>query len=74
MDAIINIFKRIWLTLKTFIEFLKDVRGELKKVTWPSKSEVTNSTIVVIVCTIIIGVYLWLCDFLFSKILGLIIR
>jgi preprotein translocase subunit SecE len=73
MDAIINFFKRIWLTLKNFIEFLKDVRGELKKVTWPSKQEVINSTIVVIVCTLIIGIFLWLCDFAFSKILSLII-
>ena len=74
MDAIFNFFKKIWSLLNNLILFLKDVRGELRKVTWPSKQDVIGSTIVVIVCTLIIGIYLWLCDFVFSRILGLIIR
>ena len=74
MDAIFDFFKKIWSSLNYFVGFLKDVRGELRKVTWPPKEDVINSTITVIVCTLIIGIYLWLCDFVFSKILGLIIR
>jgi len=38
---------------------------ETKKVTWPSKSEVINTTTVVVVASFIFGVYLYLCDLVF---------
>jgi preprotein translocase subunit SecE len=46
--------------------FLKDVRAELKKVTWPSKNEVVNTTVVVIAATIFFGFYLFFMDVIFS--------
>ena len=46
--------------------FLKDVRAELKKVTWPSKNEVTSTTIVVIAATVFFGFYLFFMDVIFS--------
>jgi preprotein translocase subunit SecE len=51
---------------RRFGNFLKDVRAELKKVTWPSKAEVTSTTIVVIVATVFFGIYLFLMDALAS--------
>ncbi len=51
---------------KRFGNFLKDVRSELKKVTWPSRAEVTSTTIVVIAATIFFGFYLFLMDLVFS--------
>jgi len=74
MDAIFKFFKKIGALLNAFVVFLRDVRGELRKVTWPTKEDVMGSTTVVIVCTLILGVYLWLCDFIFSRILGFIIK
>ena len=50
--------------------FLKDVRAELKKVTWPSKNEVTSTTIVVIAATIFFGFYLFFMDIIFSWAIG----
>ncbi|MGA2532854.1 MAG: preprotein translocase subunit SecE [Candidatus Aminicenantales bacterium] len=50
--------------------FLKDVRSELKKVTWPSRSEVYSTTIVVIAATIFFGFYLFLMDVVFSWLIG----
>jgi len=50
--------------------FLKDVRAELKKVTWPARSEVYSTTIVVIAATIFFGFYLFLMDVVFSWIIG----
>jgi len=50
--------------------FLKDVRAELKKVTWPSKNEVTSTTIVVIAATIFFGFYLFFMDIIFSWVIG----
>jgi preprotein translocase subunit SecE len=51
---------------KRFGNFLKDVRSELKKVTWPSRAEVTSTTVVVIAATIFFGFYLFLMDLVFS--------
>lgn len=48
--------------IKQFIQFSKDSREELKKVTWPDRDEVTSFTVVVIVAVCIISVFLWLVD------------
>ncbi len=50
--------------------FLKDVKAELKKVTWPSKNEVTSTTVVVIAATIFFGFYLFFMDVIFSWVIG----
>lgn len=51
---------------KRFGNFLKDVRSELKKVTWPSRAEVTSTTVVVIAATVFFGFYLFFMDLVFS--------
>jgi len=51
---------------KRFGNFLKDVRAELKKVTWPSKNEVVSTTVVVIAATVFFGFYLFFMDVIFS--------
>jgi preprotein translocase subunit SecE len=43
-------------------KFLSDVRAEMKLVVWPSRSDVTNTTLVVIMTTILFAVFLWLVD------------
>ena len=56
------------------IAFLREVRAELKKVTWPTKKQVWYWTLIVIVFTLGVSLYLGLIDFLltwaFSGILG----
>ena len=54
-----------WVT--TLREGYKDVLAEMKKVTWPSRSEVVSTTVVVIVATVVFAVYLWGCDVVFYK-------
>jgi len=49
--------------------FLTDVRVELKKVTWPSRPEVYNTTIVVLITTFFFGFYLYGLDQLFFRLL-----
>ena len=60
--------------LKKLIQFLKEVKYELKKITWPGRKEVTNSTIVVLIATAIITFFLYLVDVGLSRIVGLIIK
>lgn len=49
--------------------FLKEVRAEVKKVTWPSRNEVYSTTIVVIMATLFFGFYLYVMDLLFSYVI-----
>jgi preprotein translocase subunit SecE len=48
-------------------EFVREVRGELKKVAWPTKAEVVTSTIVVLVAVIIMTLLIFGLDLVFSK-------
>jgi preprotein translocase subunit SecE len=54
--------------------FLTEVRSELKKVTWPGRSEVKSTTLVVIATSIFFGFYLWGLDLVFSRILSLVLK
>ena len=51
-----------WTRFKTF---LSEVLVETKKVIWPSKQEVINTTTVVVIASFIFGIYLYLCDLIF---------
>ena len=51
-----------WKRLKTF---LSEVVVETKKVTWPTKQEVINTTTVVVIASFIFGIYLYLCDLIY---------
>ena len=42
--------------------FFADVKSEMKKVSYPSRDEVTGTTIVVLIASVIFAVYLWLAD------------
>jgi len=50
---------------KRFRTFLTEVVVETKKVTWPTKQEVINTTTVVVVASFIFGIYLYLCVLVF---------
>jgi preprotein translocase subunit SecE len=56
------------------VDFLRDVRSEVKKVTWPTRKEALASTGVVIIAVMIVAVYLGLVDLGFSKLVGSIIK
>jgi preprotein translocase subunit SecE len=54
---------------KRFSNFLREVRSEIKKVTWPSRNEVYNTTIVVLIAMVFFGFYLYFMDAVFSYVL-----
>ena len=47
--------------------FLSEVRNEMGRVTWPSQKEVYATTIVVILFSVTMGVYLWGVDLVLDK-------
>lgn len=50
-------------------QFFREVRLELWKVNWPSKEDVVAWTVVVFLLILIVGVYVAILDFIFSKFL-----
>ena len=50
-------------------QFLRDVRAEMKRVSWPSAKEVKNTTIITLVAVIFFAVYLFLVDRIWSFLL-----
>jgi preprotein translocase subunit SecE len=47
--------------------FLIEVRNELKRVTWPSRKEVYAATVVVILFSMVLGIFLWLVDLILQR-------
>ena len=53
--------------------FLLDVRVEMGKVSWPTRDELMNSTVIVTIVTIAFTLFIFLADFLLSKIIGFLL-
>jgi len=55
-------------------KFLAEVKTELLKVTWPTKNEVIRLTGVVIVISLIVGLFVGGLDFIFTKLVEIILK
>ncbi|MFN3346194.1 MAG: preprotein translocase subunit SecE [Candidatus Bipolaricaulaceae bacterium] len=54
-------------------EYFLSVRAEVARVSWPSRKEVVGFTVLVILMTIVLGVYLGLADWVLQQILRLLL-
>ena len=54
--------------------WLRETRGELRKVTWPTREEALRLTYVVIGLSLAMGAVLGLMDFVLNSLYGLLIR
>lgn len=50
-------------------QFSRDVKAEMKKVTWPTREEVKGTTVVVLIAVFFFGFFLWGVDIVISLIL-----
>jgi preprotein translocase subunit SecE len=53
--------------MKSAVQFLHEVKGELSKVAWPKLDELIGSTIIVLVLVTIFAIYLGVLDFGLSQ-------
>lgn len=60
--------------MATPVKFLLETRDELQKVTWPTRTEVTRLTIVVILVSAIVATYIGGLDYIFTKLLEMIAK
>jgi preprotein translocase subunit SecE len=58
---------------KKIIDFFYDVMKEMKKVTWPKKEELRESTIIVIVASLVISVFIYAVDFVIGQVVRILL-
>jgi preprotein translocase subunit SecE len=61
-----NVFQRA-------MEFFREVKVELKKVTWPTRKQTTGTTIVVIIFVFVVAAFLGLFDYGLSKLVQVVL-
>ena len=71
MTAVVERVQTLWGTM---VQFLREVRVELKKVTWPGRNEIIGSTAVVIIASFVVAFFLGFVDLLLQKALALILK
>ena len=54
-------------------KFFRDIRSEFKKISWPTKKQVWNNTLVVLVTVLIFGVVIWGLDLALTSLRNLLI-
>jgi len=55
------------------LQFLKEVRVEARKVTWPSRTEAVGATWVVVAMVAFISLFLFAVDFLLSRFINYVV-
>ncbi len=56
--------------MRRFRRFLEEAWSELKKVTWPTREQTRNLTVLVFVVSAAVGVYIAVFDFLFTQVVA----
>lgn len=63
--------RKIFAKIKNYVS---DVVAEMKKVSWAKRSELIGATTLVLVISILVAAYIGLLDFIFSRLLALILK
>ncbi|MFH2085566.1 MAG: preprotein translocase subunit SecE [bacterium] len=56
------------------LSYLREVRVELSKVTWPTRGEATHLTIIILVASLVTGLYVGGLDVVFTGLLGIFLK
>ncbi len=59
--------------MKQVTGFIGEVRNELTKVTWPSRNDVIKLTTIVLLVSLVLGLYVGGLDYAFTKLLSIIV-
>jgi len=59
--------------VQKIIQFIKEAKVELKKVTWPTPKQTLASTAVVIIIVFIVSIYLGIVDFALAKLVKFVL-
>lgn len=56
------------------MNFIREARAELRKVTWPSRQQVWYSTLIVIAVTFLVAAYLGVVDLLLTAVFSRVVQ
>ena len=59
-----NWFTRAWAAT---CRYFRELKSELKKVVWPTPKQVVKNTLIVLACVLIVGVFIWIFDFVATE-------
>jgi preprotein translocase subunit SecE len=62
------------MNMQKLVQYFKDVRAELVKVSWPTRNEVTGATLLVVVSSIMVSVFVYAVDRLLMTIINLFLK
>ena len=62
-----NWFARTWAKTK---KYFRELKSELKKVVWSTPQQVLKNALIVVGCVLVVGVFIWLFDFVAGIIIG----
>lgn len=57
---------------KKIVQFFKDVNRELHNVVWPTKDDIKEGTLIVVVFSVLLGIFIWIVDNIFAQIVRLL--
>lgn len=60
--------------MSKFLDFVREAKAELKKVTWPSRQQVWYSTLIVIAVTFLVAAYLGVVDAILIAVFSSLVR
>jgi preprotein translocase subunit SecE len=60
--------------MQKFIQYLKDVQGEMMKVSWPTWNELLGGTILVIIFSLLMAIFVKICDWGISSLVKLFMQ
>jgi len=69
-----NIIKGIKGKVGEAVSFFAGSREEISKVSWPSKEEISRFTMVTVITTLVVAMFLWAVDLGLSKLIQTVIR
>lgn len=55
--------------LQGVVAYLREVRAEVRKITWPTRDELRRTTLVIIVFVVVIGIIIGIMDVIASRVL-----
>ncbi|MBQ8768806.1 MAG: preprotein translocase subunit SecE [Oscillospiraceae bacterium] len=66
-----NWLKRAWGSV---CRYFRELKSELKKVVWSTPKQVAKNTLIVIACVIVVGLFIWVFDFVAQALITAIIN
>lgn len=65
--------RRAFLNMKSFFSYLKNVRGELAHVVWPTPKQAAMHTLLILLISALVAVFIGVLDYLLTSLVGYII-